>query len=1022
MNSPIRLLQISGSVLLASIFLTAEHSHAQLVSSPPTADPFARETILRMLHQANDWQTAHPRMKPDNRNWERGTWYTGVMAAYEATRDEQFLNQAMNWGRQNEWQVGTERAGANRLFCVETWAELAIIKKDKSLLVPSIQWLGTPATNSPAGAKVWYLEGGVRYADSLYGASALAMLAQATGDAKYLDTLHAFFWDVTDEVFDKEASLYYRDKRFIAVKTPAGKKVFWSRGNGWVLAGIARVLEYLPANDPQRPRYVALFRHMAAVIARCQGSDGLWRPSLADPEHVPAKETSGTGFFCYGMSWGIRNGILDRDTYLPVVKKAWAGLAASLSPEGMVQWGQQVGNRPELTKQDQTHEYVTGTFLLAGSEMLRLLDAGLIAGGKPAAAAEQPTAAPVAAAGNAKPAVDTKLGNENPLLPAAAAVAGPLPTALHPLADRINTFLARQPGVKIAASGLGRNDYLRVIEGQVQAMQPYQNAEGRIIDPVEKTEKYYATPCFAHSIAVLAASGHTQDVPLIESGMKALDVALADMASGKVAGYHGDFFTWPAMFAYDLFQQYAAKERREAWTRNLQAIDPKKLYHQLGNGNNWAVVNLAGEFLRYRRGFASLDHVEARLAGQRSHFTELGMYDEAGNPLPYDHFPRHYLGGMLELGYRGEYFNAYRDFLWRAAWVSLFMQSPGGELPTGFRSSQHIWNEAEQCVTFELFAKAYAHAGRTNEAAAFKRAAHLSLQSVREWIRPDGSGYIVKNRFPIEAKHGYETYSSHTCYNMLACSMLAQAWQFADESVAEQAAPADVGGFVVPIVEPFHKIFANAGSTYVEHDTRGDHKYNPTGLIRIHVRGGHPQLGPSDGCAPYYSGPGVNVCVGPAWQDAKNEWRSLAELSPKPPTVEILEQKPSRASCRVTYDCSTTNAGATRVQLSETIVVEPDGVTVTDEITGDATRIRITWPMLVFDGAETTQVELVGNSASLKMGGRGNRFTLLEPAGAVLKRSGKPLAQRNGMIEVATAEFAGKRAVYRITALASEIK
>ena len=984
-----------GGIVLAGLIPLAGHGQSSEVATETAASPFSRETITALLHKANDYQTAHPRMKPGDRNWERGTWYTGVMAAYKATHDERFLNQAMNWGQQHDWQIGAERSGANRLFCVQTWAELAIIKKDQGLLAPTIQALATPTSNSPAGTKVWYLEGGRRYADSLYGASALAMLAQITGEAKYLETLHAFFWDVTDEIFDKEAGLFYRDKRFFALKSPADKKVFWSRGNGWVFAGIARVLEYLPANDPQRPRYVALFQQMAVAIAKSQGGDGLWRPNLADPEHIPIKETSGTGFFCYGMAWGIRNGILDQKTFLPIVKKAWAGLVASLSPEGMVQWGQQVGDRPGIIDQNQTHEYVTGTFLLAGSEMLRLLDAGRLANGNPSAAME------------------------NPLLPVAATGDRTLPATAHPFSDRINAFLQQQSATgKIAATGLGRADYLRVIEGQVRAMRPYQNAEGRIIDPVEKGEKYYTTPCYAHSVAALAASGHTKDAGLIESGMKALDVVLADMAAGKAAGGHGDFFTWPAMFAYDLFQQYAAKERREVWTRNLKTIDPKKLYRAYqGNGNNWGVVNLAGEFLRHQRGFASLDYVETALAGQLPHFTKMGMYQEAGDPLPYDHFPRHYLSGVLELGYRGEHFAAYRDLLWRAAWVSLFMQSPVGEMPTGYRSSHHIWNEAEQCVTFELFAKEYAHAGKTNEAAAFKRAAHLSLQSVREWIRPDGSGYIVKNRFPITAKHGYEVYSAHTCYNLLACSMLAQAWQFADDTVVEQAAPADVGGFVVPVFEHFHKIFANAGGTYVEYDTSGDHKYNPTGLIRVHVRGGHPQLGPSDGCAPYYSGPGVNVAVGPAWQDAKGDWHSLAELSPKPPMVEILEQQPARASFRVTYDCSATNAGAARVQLSQTLVVEPDGVTVTDEITGDATRMRVTWPMLVSDGATATQVKLEGNAASLKLGGRGNRFTLLKPAGVILSRSGKPLNHRNGVVEVATAEFAGKRAEYRIAAL-----
>ena len=199
------------------------------------------------------------------------------------------------------------------------------------------------------------------------------MLAKATGEKKYLDYMHAFFWDVADELFDKQDGLFYRDKRFIGKKTKNGKKVFWSRGNGWVLGGIARILEYLPEDDPQRPRYVELLKTMSAAIAKCQGADGLWRPNLADPDDVAVPETSGTGFFCYGMAWGINRGLLDRETYLPVVKKAWAGLAKSVSPEGMVRWGQPVGAQPAAVEEGLAHEYVTGTFLLAGSEMLRIV-------------------------------------------------------------------------------------------------------------------------------------------------------------------------------------------------------------------------------------------------------------------------------------------------------------------------------------------------------------------------------------------------------------------------------------------------------------------------------------------------------------------------------------------------------------------------------------------------------------------------------------------------------------------------
>ncbi|MGN6555329.1 MAG: glycoside hydrolase family 88/105 protein [Verrucomicrobiota bacterium] len=336
---------------------------------------FSAHEILTVMHRVNDWQIAHPTMKPDDRNWERGTWYAGVMAAYKATDDDQFLQQALKWGRQHQWQVGTEKAGANRLFCVETWAELALVTKDKAMIAPAIQWLNTPVENSPAGAKVWYKEGGARYADSLFGSAALAILAKATGEQKYLDELNAFFWDVHAELFDAKSGLFYRDKRFIGKTTAHGKKVFWSRGNGWVLAGTALILEYLPPSDPQRPRYVNLFKTMAAAVAQRQGADGLWRPNLDDPQDVPVPETSGTGFFCYSIAWGINHGLLDRETYLPVVQKAWRGLVQSVSPEGKVQWGQPVGDSPAAVRSELTHEYVTGAFLLAGSEMFRLAPA-----------------------------------------------------------------------------------------------------------------------------------------------------------------------------------------------------------------------------------------------------------------------------------------------------------------------------------------------------------------------------------------------------------------------------------------------------------------------------------------------------------------------------------------------------------------------------------------------------------------------------------------------------------------------
>ena len=174
------------------------------------------------------------------------------------------------------------------------------------------------------------------------------------------------------------------------------------------------------------------------------------------------------------------------------------------------------------------------------------------------------------------------------------------------------------------------------------------------------------------------------------------------------------------------------------------------------------------------------------------------------------------------------------------------MQSPYGEVPTGGRSAQHIWNEAAAAVTYEIYASQYASQGKMKEAGAFKRAAHLSLKSISRWKREDGSGFIVKNRFPIETMHGYESYSAQSQYNLLACWLMSVAYLYADDSIEELPSPADVGGYIIPMQDVFHKLFANVGGNYIEYELSGDPRYNATGLIRIHLKNSNPQLGPTD--------------------------------------------------------------------------------------------------------------------------------------------------------------------------------
>jgi unsaturated rhamnogalacturonyl hydrolase len=111
---------------------------------------------------------------------------------------------------------------------------------------------------------------------------------------------------------------------------------------------------------------------MAASVSRLQGEDGLWRPSLLDPEEVPVPETSSSGFFCYALAWGINHGYLERKTYLPVVKKAWHGLVGAVRTDGKLGYVQAIGAAPAKLKAEDNQEYGSGAFLLAASEMYKL--------------------------------------------------------------------------------------------------------------------------------------------------------------------------------------------------------------------------------------------------------------------------------------------------------------------------------------------------------------------------------------------------------------------------------------------------------------------------------------------------------------------------------------------------------------------------------------------------------------------------------------------------------------------------
>jgi rhamnogalacturonyl hydrolase YesR len=387
-----------------AIFFLVTFSHVISLGAKGQVDAcFVPDSILKIMHAVNDYQRSHPWTAKDDYNWIRGTYYTGVMAAWQATGKRKFFEQCVHWGEAHQWgippiKLGSGASGANVLTCAQTWLECYFERRAKERITPVINHLALANTKNPTNQPLdWYWEGGRRYVDALFvGPPALLMLYKATKEEQYLQWMESFVWDVYGKLYDHEDSLFYRDQRFrkgyfgeintrdirpdsieradarrsyVYTVTPSGKKVFWSRGNGWAFAGIARILKYLPADHGSYDRYLSLFRQMAWSLRHRQGADGLWRMNLDDPEDYVYGETSGTAFFTYGLTMGINRGWLPSDVFSPIVEKAWCGLYHAVSEEGRVMWGQPVGAGPYRIFEEDGHEYVSGMFLLAASEI-----------------------------------------------------------------------------------------------------------------------------------------------------------------------------------------------------------------------------------------------------------------------------------------------------------------------------------------------------------------------------------------------------------------------------------------------------------------------------------------------------------------------------------------------------------------------------------------------------------------------------------------------------------------------------
>jgi len=254
----------------------------------------------------------------------------------------------------------------------DLYAELYARRRQEGVLMPLQQRLdyGVPHLARQAKADdplVWW------WCDALFMAPpVLARATALTGDPKYLRAMDAEWRRTAARLWSPEHRLFYRDARFIDRPSPNGRPVMWARGNGWVLAGLARTIEAMPATFEGRDYYIDQYRTLAGRIVELQQPDGLWRASLLDPQAFPEPETSGSGLLTYGLAWGINHGLLPRARYERAVTRGWAALNRHVLPLGLIGAAQKTGDQPVPTRPDDVGLYATGGYLLAGSEVARL--------------------------------------------------------------------------------------------------------------------------------------------------------------------------------------------------------------------------------------------------------------------------------------------------------------------------------------------------------------------------------------------------------------------------------------------------------------------------------------------------------------------------------------------------------------------------------------------------------------------------------------------------------------------------
>lgn len=312
--------------------------------------------------------------------WTRAVYYEGLMALHEIYPKEEFYQYALDWANSHQWgfRSGNTTRNADNYCAAQTYIDLYNLQPNPEKLKNTRscmqKFLYTPQNDD------W------DWIDAIQmGMPVFAKMGVLDNDECYFEKMYQMYMATRNEIgdnglYNEDDGLWWRDADFDPpYKEPNGEDAYWSRGNGWVIGALAKTLAIIPEDAPHRKQYIDDLKEMAAALKKVQRKDGFWNVSLHDKKHFGGKELSGTALFVYGMAYGVNNGFLDRDEYLPVILKGWnAMVKEGLHDNGFLGYLQSTGKEPKdgqplsYDKMPDFEDYGLGCFLLAGSEVYRL--------------------------------------------------------------------------------------------------------------------------------------------------------------------------------------------------------------------------------------------------------------------------------------------------------------------------------------------------------------------------------------------------------------------------------------------------------------------------------------------------------------------------------------------------------------------------------------------------------------------------------------------------------------------------